>query len=192
MSQKSAAARNLHLTIERVCSVFRAELRAAAVEHDLKLVQLEALIYLSVANRYSDTAGAVGEYLGVTKGSVSQSLMALERQGLIRKKADVTDRRVHHCLVTPAGRAIARNAHPAAFLNDVAEEPLKHARDAALALLRSLQSATEFRTFGQCRTCSQFIDHGNRFRCGLTNERLTNADSLRICREHASRGATTE
>lgn len=174
----------LHLTIERLSSLFRAELRAAAGEHGLKLVQLEALIYLSVANRYSDTVGALADYLGVTKGTASQTLLALERRSLIAKVVDADDGRVQHCRLTPDGRAIVDGTHPAAFLAETPDEDVAEAQKAATELLRILQRGRGFRTFGQCQSCSKFETSGTRFRCGLTGERLTRADSKLICREH--------
>lgn len=187
-----SSASRLHLVLERISSLFRAELRAAANDHDLKLVQLEALIFLAVANRYSDSAGAIAEYLGVTKGTASQTLLALERRGLITKARDPVDGRVQHCHLTPEGAAIVASAHPVAILTDAPERDVVEAEKAAVELLRLMQRGRDHRTFGQCRTCSQFETHGTRYRCGLTGERLSRDDSLRICREHRSAEARAQ
>ncbi|MEQ9325049.1 MAG: MarR family winged helix-turn-helix transcriptional regulator, partial [Polyangiaceae bacterium] len=155
-------------------------------------VQLEALIFLAVANRYSDSAGAIAEYLGVTKGTASQTLLALERRGLITKARDPVDGRVQHCHLTPEGAAIVASAHPVAILADAPERDVVEAEKAAVELLRLMQRGRDHRTFGQCRTCSQFETHGTRYRCGLTGERLSRDDSLRICREHRSAEARAQ
>jgi len=172
----------LHQLLERLSTVFRASLRQAATEHGLKLVQLEALVYLSSANRYSDTPAALTDYLGVTKGTVSQTLTALERRGLIEKIADPDDARVRHCRPTAEGRAIARASYPAAILDaadvDAQIEP------ALESLLRSLQRANGLRTFGVCHTCRHFQPRATGGVCGLTSERLTGRDTGRLCREH--------
>ena len=185
----SPPAQRLHLALERMSSLFRAQLREIAVKHGLKLVQLEALLYLSRANRYSDTAGAVGEYLCITKGTASQTIMALERRGLLTKEADADDARVQRCRLTPDGQAIAREASPPAFLASRPNDVLEPAADAAVELLRHLQAANRFRTFGQCRSCAHFEIEGSRFRCGLTKERLTQSDAERLCREHEPRAS---
>lgn len=177
--------RSLHLVLERIGSLFRSQLREAAGGHRLKLVQLEALIYLSRANRYSDTPAALADYLGVTRGTASQTVIALERRALVEKKVDANDGRVFHCAVTAAGRVIVKSAFPAGFLADMAEDNQTDAGHAAVSLLRALQAGRNFRTFGQCRSCVHFQREGSRHVCGLTGERLTRADSLRICREHA-------
>ncbi len=185
MEAANDRSRSLHLVLERICSLFRTQLREAAGGHRLKLVQLEALIYLSRANRYSDTAGALAEYLGVTRGTASQTVIALERRALVEKKVDANDGRVFHCAVTAAGHMIVKSAHPAGFLTDMADDHQTDAGHAAVELLRALQAGRNFRTFGQCRTCVHFKREGSQHACGLTGERLTRADSLRICREHA-------
>ncbi len=180
----SNAAR-LHLALERISSLFRSELRASAVAHDLKLVQLEALIYFANANRYSDTASALTEYLGLTKGTTSQTIQALERRGLLEKHADEHDGRVSHCKPTAAGAAIVDEAFPMKWAPTSGAD-LAGAEEAAVQLLARLQAARGQRSFGQCSTCQLFERNGSRFRCGLTGEPLTKRDSLAICREHAA------
>ena len=177
--------RKLHLVLERVSSLFRSQLREAAAQHGLKLVQLEALIYLSTANRYSDTSGSVAEYLGITKGTASQSVMALEKHGLIDKRRDAVDGRVVHIDLTSEGRKIVQSSHPVAFLGELSERNLENAEHAAVELLRALQSAHDFQTFGQCRSCKHLEKRGRQLSCGLTSERLTSAETLLICRDHA-------
>lgn len=184
--KKSEKRNQLHLVLERICSVYRAELRDQASTYGLKLVQLEALIYFSVANRYSDTASALADYLGVTKGTASQTVIALQRHGLVQKKADDDDGRVLHCKVTAAGRDVLKAAHPAAVLTDLSDDRLTEALTAATQLLRAFQTSRGLRVFGQCRTCSHFRREGSMQRCGLTGEPLTKGDSLLICREHTS------
>ena len=129
----------LHLVLERISSLFRAQLRDTANEHDLKLVQLEALVYLSVANRYSDTAAALGEYLGVTKGTISQTIRALEQRGLVQKAADANDGRVLHCRLTKDGARIAARA-PGVEVDAVADRVHPLAVDARIGALRDDQA----------------------------------------------------
>lgn len=78
----------MHKAIERIASLFRADFRDVTNEHGLKLVQLKTLTHLSMANRYSDTPIGVAEYLGITKGSVSQTIKALEDRRLLEKAPD--------------------------------------------------------------------------------------------------------
>ncbi len=56
-------------------------------------VHWETLRYLQRANRFSQSAAALTAYLGLTKGTVSQTLGTLDNKGLIKKNVDRRDRR---------------------------------------------------------------------------------------------------
>ena len=71
--------------LERLNNLLRMEMRAFGLSYGLLPVQIEALTYLTRCNRYSDTPQAVTEYLGLTKGTVSQSLKVLEQKGFFGK-----------------------------------------------------------------------------------------------------------
>ena len=62
-----------HHLIERLGNLVRADARAVCNDYDMRPVQLEALEFLTQCNRYSDTPQAVAEFLGLTKGTVSQT-----------------------------------------------------------------------------------------------------------------------
>ncbi|MEM6996222.1 MAG: helix-turn-helix domain-containing protein, partial [Myxococcota bacterium] len=147
------ATARLHLLTERLSSLFRADLRQVASDHGLKLVQLEALVFLSMANRYSDSPAALTEYFGLTKGTVSQTLKVLERDGLIDKHPDEHDGRVQHCRVRKAGERIVAKAFPAPLFADVPPKEDAALARALEALLRRLQHDNGLRTFGPCHSC---------------------------------------
>lgn len=172
----------IHLAVSQMTSMFRSELRGAATSHELKLVQLEALIYFGRANRYSDTPAALGEYLGLTKGTVSQSVAALERRGLIEKTTDSRDRRRQHCALTKAGAAILKDVLPLTYLPSGEKDA-----SALEGVVRQLQEANGYRSFGVCRTCRLHEVKGNKAVCGLTKESLNRQDAKLICREHEVR-----
>lgn len=175
--------------LERLAHLLHAQTRQAAAAHGLAPVHLEVLGYLARCNRYSDTPGAVTEYLGLTKGTVSQSLALLEARGLVRRRADSADRRRVHLELTRRGRALLeRVALPPAWRRAAARLE-RGAPDIALrleALLRDLQRAHGGRAFGVCRTCRHCRAEGpGAFRCGLTGEPLSETDTTKICREHS-------
>src|SRR5688500_454723 len=122
----------LHLLLTRIANLLRAELRKSAAEHDLALAQLEALHYLRRCNRYSDTPAAVTEFLGATKGTVSQTLLALEDKGLIEKRPDPNDARVVRLKLTRNGKSIADRSLPAPILEDAGTEAQADALEALL------------------------------------------------------------
>lgn len=181
-------AEGLYHLLERIGTLLRAASREASGEAGLQPVHLAALDYLARANRYSDTPGAVGEYLGLTKGTVSQSLQVLEREGLIAKRSDPDDKRLVHLAVSGKGKRILRRAVPPEILQE-ATKCLANVRLTSLeadlsGVLLALQKAHRSRAFGVCHTCRFLISEATGLRCGLTRENLSVSDSRKICREH--------
>ena len=79
------------------------EQRQAAIGAGLLPVQLAMLGYLRDANRYSNMPQCLAEYLGLTKGTVSQSLKILEERGWVLRQPDGADRRVVRLTLSEAG-----------------------------------------------------------------------------------------
>lgn len=183
------AATRLLETAACIGRLLQGELRRRATELGLQLVHLQALAYLARANRYSDTAIALTEYLGTSKGTVSQSLQLLLREGLIRRTTDAKDRRVIHLGLTARGHkaldALGFLSEWNAALAALPPHEIAAADEAMTGALRMLQRRTGNLTFGVCRSCDHFrIEGADAFRCGLTGEPLSAQDSALICREH--------
>ncbi|MDX2416944.1 MAG: MarR family winged helix-turn-helix transcriptional regulator [Xanthomonadales bacterium] len=175
--------------LERLASLLRSESRRLLVEFGLLPVQFEALHYLSICNRYSDTPMAVTEFLGQTKGTVSQTLKVLEKKKLLEKTADLKDKRVTRLVLTKAGRDLVKKLLPSPILSSACElmgdEALQATNSSLSSLLFYLQSANNFKTFGQCDTCQHNIKNdSNEYLCGLTKEPLTTREITLRCREH--------
>lgn len=179
--------------LERLGQVMRVEQREAAGQFGLQPVHLSALTYLARANRYSDTPAGVTEYLGVTKGTSSQTLLLLERKGLIERRRDERDRRVVRLALTTEGREVAQAAATPTARTAVESVDDPEALDVTLTgLLATAQRANGLRSFGVCHSCEFFAPARSEFQCGLTGEALSHADSELICREHQSRSAGDE
>ena len=177
--------------LDRLSSLLRSESRNLLHEHGLQPVQFEALYYLSICNRYSDTPMGVTEYLKQTKGSVSQTLKVLEKKGLIVKTADTNDKRVAHLSVTPNGRTLIDKILPSPSLqmaNDfLNSQEIEKINTTLTTLLSTIQRANNFKSFGQCASCVHNIkSKSNDFFCGLTKEPLSQLETELICREHES------
>src|SRR5207247_9188259 len=99
--------------VERLGNLMRTELRKSGAEESLQPVHLQALLYLSKANRYSNTPQALADYLGLTKGTVSQTLLLLDRRGLVERFEDDIDRRVVRLRLSSAGAQFPAGAPPA-------------------------------------------------------------------------------
>jgi DNA-binding MarR family transcriptional regulator len=177
--------------LERLANLLRAEARRSGAAYGLQPVQLDALNYLAMCNRYSNTPLAVAEYLGLTKGTVSQTLNVLEARGLISKTADAEDKRQVRLKITTTGVAVLRDGIPAPLLAAACSSISEVEREQVLSGLRTLllacQRANNFKAFGACHTCryNQRIAEGDYF-CGLTQEPLSTGEVNLICREHAA------
>ena len=178
-----------HTLFERFCNLLRVEARELGSAEGLLPVQIEVLHFLMQCNRYSDSLQGVSEFLGQTKGSVSQTIKLLEGRGLIGKQPDVKDRRIIHLRLTPAGRKLVKKVVPARFLSDSLRQLPQEEVDRLIGELRELlrlaQLARGNRSFGSCESCrfNEALDNGG-FRCGLTGESLSRKDIQKICREH--------
>ena len=96
--------------IERMAALIRSEERKKCTELGLQPVHLQVLDYLSRCNRYSDTPAALTNYLGMTRGTVSQTLLLLVNKGYIKKTTDAADRRMVHLSLLEEGSAILKQA----------------------------------------------------------------------------------
>ncbi len=180
---------DIPVLLERLSRILQNEAHAGG----LKPTQWEALRYLARANRFSRSPTAVTAYLGVTKGTVSQTLNALERKGLIRKQADPGDRRNVTIEVTCAGRNVLARDPVEAILTSAARLSAAERRALSAALEKLLTEALRRRggrTFGVCRSCRFFqmrAKGGAPHRCALLEVPLSGEDSERICVEQEPR-----
>jgi len=175
--------------LERIANLLRTDTRKSGIGKGLQPVQMEALHYLSRCNRYSNTPAAVADYLGLTKGTVSQTVGVLEAGGLVEKRPDLKDRRVVHLWLTEQGWEVIAGSIPPRMLRSAVE--LLPASDQEVAvgvlsqILRALQQANQLRTFGVCQTCRHHRIFADETRtCALTGEQLQFEDIEKICREH--------
>ncbi len=152
-------------------------------------VHWEALRYLQRANRFSMTAAALTAYLGLTKGTVSQTLKALQAKGLVKKRVNSKDRRSNHLSLTAKGRNLLKQDPLIATVE--ALEELSGATQNGLhagleALLSARLAAQDRQPFGQCRDCRYFARRhpdGDPHYCQLLQEPLVEFEVDAICFE---------
>lgn len=172
--------------VERLGNLMRTELRKSGADESLQPVQLQALVYLSKANRYSNTPQALADYLGLTKGTVSQTLLLLDRRGLIERFEDDIDRRVVRLRLSAAGEQFLYESQPSlAWTNatrNISPNRIRNAVSALREALTQLQEDNEGSTFGPCTSCRQCQRLSQRVsRCGLKGDRISGPEMRRIC-----------
>lgn len=174
--------------LERISALLSSEDRKRYAALGIQPVHVQVLEYLSLCNHYSDTPAALTEYLGLTKGTVSQSLQILERKGYISKTQDPDDGRVVHLQILEAGLDILHQLQPLEIFTEAEEQLLrqefKSLRHALGTTLKVLQNANNSKSFGFCTTCRYFKEKEGYTICSLTNEPLHREALQKICREH--------
>ncbi len=178
----------IHDYVERLGNLVRVQARKSGSSHDLQPVQVEALHYLSVCNKYSDTLLTVAEYLGLTKGTTSQTIKVLETRGFLTKKPDKKDGRVAHLKVTSKGKRFIDKAIPAPVLKEGTKLISSKKQDDIISslklLLDSCQKGNKLKTFGSCHSCRHYLKSGKSSYCQLFDEQVTKEETNQICREH--------
>ena len=183
--------------IERLGNLMRAEFRRIGADEQLQPVHIHALLYLYKANRYSNTPQALANYLGITKGTASQSLMLLDRRGLIERYEDDVDRRVVRLRLSNAGEQFLYEAQPAQqwqqATRNISPNRVRNAVSALREALMTLQEDNEGTQFGTCPGCEHFERLSARAsRCGLMGDRLSGPDTRRICWLYVPKGSGEE
>lgn len=182
------ALRAAHL-IERLGRLIRAEDHAGG----LAPAQWEALRYLARANRFSRTPAALADYLGATRGTVSQTLIALEGKGYVKKSESPRDRRSVDLGLTAAGRSLLADDALRALARDIdATGGAAGVADDLEGALRTALRRRGGRPFGVCRACRYFRKSENDItklvrHCVLLDEPLSPVDAEAICFEQAPR-----
>jgi MarR family transcriptional repressor of emrRAB len=172
--------------VERLGNLMRSELRKAGSDETLQPVHVQALLYITKANRYSNTPQALADYLGLTKGTVSQTLLVLDRRGLIERYQDDVDRRVVRLRLSSDGEQLLSDSQPTlAWQNatrNISPNRIRNAVSALREALVTLQEDNEGTPFGVCQSCSFCQKLSQRvYRCGQMGDRLSGPETRKIC-----------
>jgi MarR family transcriptional repressor of emrRAB len=178
--------------VERLGNLMRSELRKAGADESLQPVHLQAMMYLARANRYSNTPQALADYLGLTKGTVSQTLLLLDRRGLIERFEDEIDRRVVRLRLSSAGEQMLAESQPALpwqnATRNISPNRIRNATSALREALVTLQEDNEGTVFGTCSSCSHCQKLSQRvYRCGQMGDRLSTPETRKLCRVYVAK-----
>lgn len=179
------------LLIERLGALVQQSVREDAARHGLLPIHIQILQYLAQANRYSDLPIAIAEYLGITRGTVSQSLAVLADKGLLTKERDARHGKRVHLRLTSQGENVLRASWAQRVEQALQTVPGNGLGDveALRNLLRALQRHNGQRAFGVCHQCTHFLADASDPHCGLTHEPLAVDQTERICREWTARAS---
>jgi DNA-binding MarR family transcriptional regulator len=173
-------------SVNRLCRVTH----SLQFAHGLNPAQWDALRYIARANKYSTTPGNLAEYLGTTKGTVSQTLIALETKGLVKRIRCEADRRKVRLGLTAEGRAmllndpIRRIAMASARLPESAQQTVQAVLTAMVEQLCARRDGPQFGVCGDCSHLDRSCGPGScagACRCGLMGEALRADEMEQIC-----------
>jgi DNA-binding MarR family transcriptional regulator len=179
----------IYSILERISELIRVDSRLTGNQYSLHPIQIQALHYLSICNKYSDTPMAVTDYLGQTKGTISQTIKALEKKGCVIKQPDSKDKRVTHLYVTNKGNDIIKNSLPTPMFSSALEGINDKESDEIITTLKKILSTVletnKIKSFGVCRSCiyNNAVNDG-RYYCNLLKLPLNIEDIQLICKEH--------
>jgi DNA-binding MarR family transcriptional regulator len=169
-------------------------MRAGEHEGGLNPAQWEALRYLSRANRFSNSPIALTRFLGSTKGTISQTIKALERKGFIAKGPRENEGRSISLSLTPKGSEALKHDPLAEFSKSLDDLSGKNRRRLAKGLADLLETDLKRReqpSFGTCPTCRHFREKGREadgaspHSCMFFEVGLSSADVQLICIAHS-------
>ncbi len=176
-------------SLERVARLMRSE----EFEIGLNPAQWEALRYVARANRFSNSSIALTKFLGATKGTISQTLIALERKQLITKTKRDGERRSIALGLTDEGLEMLEQ-DPWQQLITIVEtfkpKQIDTLGKATGTLLTSQLDKKDLPSFGVCQTCRFFREKGAPTKaegphfCLLFEQGLSKKEAKKICCEH--------
>jgi DNA-binding MarR family transcriptional regulator len=161
---------------------------AKAWNGDLNPTQHAVLDYLGRANRFSRSPSHVAEYLGSTRGTVSQSFKSLVQKGYVTERRSALDRRTISFTLTASGQDIVMAGN--SLTDALADSPadLKTVLLASLKMvLGEMLSQNAGRPFGICASCTHHEPTSDGGFCKLLSETLVPSETSQICYEQESR-----
>ena len=184
MSEQGLEAAHLIDRIERLA-------RSGVQVEGLNPAQWVALRYLARANRFSRTPAALADYLASTRGTVSQTLIALEGKGFVTREPSERDKRSIDLQLTRQGKRALENdplAILAGHIENAAGARIVELIESLRATLASAIAHNKGRAFGACYTCRHFQRDARAsaktpHHCRLLDEPLSEAESHDICVE---------
>ncbi len=183
MASPDSAPLRIAALIERIGRFARA--REAAT---LAPAQWEALRFIARANTFSRQPTAVAAWLATTKGTASQTLMALERKGLIRKARHPSDGRATRLEATPEGLALLQDDPMRGLVEAIARLPPLYAAalSQSLAHIAGDLAPEGARTvFGGCEGCRHLEARGQTKRCRNFGADLSGEETTLACAAHS-------
>lgn len=179
--------------LERIAQASGVLTRRAADAHGLSPIQLRLLLRLAADPAARWRPSALAREFDVSAASLSDSIGALERKGLVKRRRLSGDRRGTALHLSPAGLRLAQEAQAASapVVRAVAALPVAEQEElmvSLFSLIAALQEDGVITVARMCVTCTHFraeVHEGPRpHHCALLDAPLAPADLRVDCPEH--------
>ena len=186
---KDPTIEDIVIPLERLGRLVRAQEHAS----DINPAQWEALRYLSRCNRFSDSPAALTRYLSATKGTISQTLIALERKGLLTKTPRPGEARSVVLALTPAGEEKLKDdpwRQVSAMIEASGMKVRKRLAAGSSKLVGQIIKSRGLPSYGSCGSCRYFREGGaprdvkGKHWCLLFEQPITKSEATKICTSH--------
>ena len=178
---------NIELNIRELINRLARLDAASGWAGDLNPTQRAVLAYLGRANRFSLSPSHVAEYLGTTRGTISQTFKSLLLKGYVSEIRSTQDKRAISFVLTHKGEAVARADGRLEFSLLDMGDATKQTLEATLTdVLRLFVQQNDGRAFGVCNTCTYFEATKSGGYCRLLSEPLAPEETFLICHEQKS------
>ena len=156
----------------------------------LSTAQWSALRYLSNANRYSRTPSAFAEFHGTTRGTASQTIRSLVKQGYLTQSRAAGDGRSRQLDLTEKAKAMRLCDPFEAMVRAAGDLPTEVRRQFGESLTRMLHRVARdkgARPFGTCTSCAHLEcadsdpESHRTYACGVTQNWLNGEDLEQLC-----------
>lgn len=179
--------------LDRLGEALQVLARRKAEAHDLSPTQLRVLTKLYAGTPPAARNSVLARELDITEPTMSDTVAALIRKGLVDRRRDHHDRRRRLLVLTHTGRAtaaaVARWTAPAEIaLSRLGRADSEQLLDSLLAVLAEFNRADLSTVSRACTTCRYLQrvtePHGRSYRCGHYDTPLTRSELRVDCTEH--------
>ncbi len=187
--QESKIESKIVVALERISEAFRVLLWSESKENSLSPIQIQVLIFLLFHSQKQCRVSYLADEFNMTKATISDSVKALLRKGLVAKLPDELDTRSFSLTLTAAGKTVALKASSFAAAIEGPLSKLPAAQKAVLLnsllqLIYDLNKAGVITIQRMCFTCTNYQSGNGMHYCKLLQTTLAETELRLDCPEH--------
>ncbi len=184
MSYKQPLEQKISLSLEKICQAYRTTMWELAYKYNLTLTQLEIIIHTYKFPKITPTKLALE--LGISKATLSESISALKKKGIIKTKQDTTDARRRILSLSPKGRQIYNKIQNSSFpiqniISQLSSSEKRILFHTLRNIIETLQKQGYLPRVRICSSCQNLIYKNNKPFCKLTKRVISEENLIIDC-----------